>query len=333
MTPAFHRRMLAGYVDTMWRYTDQVSAAWPENAAIDLLDQIRRMALLILIGTMFRTDFGPRMEQLWPAVLRSLSYISPGPWLIWPAIPRPGYARRLRQLDDYLYQLIRTRRAAPEAQADDLLGLLVNTPGLSDELIRDQLYTMLIAGHDTGTAMLAWAVYLLGRHPTVMARAQAEVDDVLGREVPTLGHLSRLNYLEQVINETMRLYPPLHLGNRTAAVDLEFQGYRLPAGSRVLYSPYLTHRHPQFWSNPAQFNPDNFAPEQSRNRIPYTFVPFGGGPRICLGAAFAQVEAKVILAGLLQKFSLTLTQSHVHKHMGVTLEPRPAVMVQVRRRD
>lgn len=332
MTPAFHRRMLAGYVETMWQYTDQISHTWPENVTIDMLDQIRRMALLILIGTMFRTDFSPELERLWPAVVRSLRYISPGLWLIWPSIPRPGYAGYLAQIDDYLYSLIRTRRTAGEEQNEDLLGLLVNSPELSDDLIRDQLYTMLIAGHDTSTALLAWAMYLLGRYDEVLARARAEVDTVLGQDIPTLDDLNRLTYLEQVINETMRLYPPLHLGVRFAETDLEFKGYHIPAGSRLLYSPYLTHRHPDYWPEPARFNPDNFSAEQSSQRPAFAFVPFGGGPRICLGAAFAQVEAKVILARILQTFDLRLIGPKVHLHMGVTLEPRPGVMMQVQRR-
>jgi cytochrome P450 len=332
MTPAFHRRMLPGYVEAMGRYTDQVSAAWPENKPIDMLDQIRCIALLILVDTMFGVDFTPEMGRLWPAVLRTLRYISPGLWVVWPAMPRPGYTRALQQLDSYLYEIIRSRRTSQPDNSGDLLGLLVSRPELSDDLIRDQLFTMLVAGHDTSTALLVWAVYLLGLHPDIAARAQTEVDGVLGHNAPTLETISRLTYLDQVVNETMRLYPPLHLGNRLAAVDLDFQGYRLPAGSRIMYSPFLTHRQPEYWPDPTRFNPERFNPTESQHRPPYSFVPFGGGPRICLGAAFAQVEAKVILAQILQHFHLKLVQSRVHLHMGVTLEPRPGVMVQLRRR-
>jgi cytochrome P450 len=297
-----------------------------------MLDQMRRIALLILVDTMFGDDISPEMQQLYPAVLRSLGYISPGLWLLWPSMPRPGYARALRQLDAYLHRLIQARRATAGQDSDDLLGLLVNTPDLSDDLIRDQLFTMLIAGHDTSTALLAWALYLLGRHPQAMDRAQAELETVLGPAMPGLETIGELDYLDRLINETMRLYPPLHLGNRIAVADLEFGGYHLPAGSRILYSPYLTHRHPSHWPEPTRFNPDRFLPEESRDRPAYAFVPFGGGPRICLGAAFAQVEVKVILARILQRFSLTLTEPQVHMHMGVTLEPRPGVLMAVQPR-
>jgi cytochrome P450 len=336
MNPAFHRRLLAGYVEAMWRYTDHISATWLDATPRDMLAEIRRMTLLILVNTMFRVEFGPEMARLWPAILGLLHYISPGLWLIWRDIPRPGAAQAMRQVDTYLYQLIRSRRAelaASPSEPNDLLSMLVATPGLTDEVIRDQLLTMLIAGHDTSTALLAWALYLLGLHPAVMAQARAEVEAVLGREPPTLAQTMQLRYLDSVINETLRLYPPLHLGLRTAALDLEFQGFHIPAGSRVVYSPYLTHRQAHHWPEPAQFIPERFNQSTGRMYPPYSFVPFGGGSRTCIGAAFAQVEAKVILARLLQQFELQLIQPKVWLHLGVTLEPRPGVLMTTRRRS
>lgn len=335
MNPAFHRRMLTGYVEAMVRYTDQISAAWDDSPR-DMLAEIRRITMLILVETMFKVDLSPEMDRLWPAVLRLLGYISPGVWLIWRDMPRPDYTYARRQVDRYLYGLIQARREAllkSNTEPNDLLGLLITTPDLSDDLIRDQMLTMLIAGHDTSTALLAWALYLLGRHPAVLAQAQAEIETVLGDALPTLETMTELRYLERVINESLRLYPPLHIGTRTAAVNLEFGGYAIPAGTRVLYSPYLTHRQPEYWPNPDCFDPDRFLPEQSHTRPAFSFVPFGGGSRICIGAAFAQVEAKVILARLLQQFELELLQPKVHLHMGVTLEPRPGVVTVARRRE
>ncbi len=331
MNPALHRRRLPSYVAAMWRYTDQVSATWNPSGPVDMLAEMRRIALLILMGTLFKVDFAPDMDRLWPAILRILNYISPSLWLVWQDMPRPGYRGAQRQIDDYLYRVIRARRAAI-GETDDLLGLLVTAPGMSDDLIRDQLLTMLIAGHDTSTALLAWSLYLLGSHPEIMARAQAEVDSVLGEDVPDFTHLERLVYLERVIKETLRLYPPIHIGNRMAAVDLEFQSYRIPAGTRVVYSIYLTHRHPHHWPDPERFDPDRFTPEQNRVRKPYIYLPFGGGPRNCIGAAFAEVEAKVILARILQTFALRLVHTGVRPHMGATLEPRPGVIMLAQRR-
>jgi cytochrome P450 len=231
-------------------------------------------------------------------------------------------------MDDYLYRIIRARRENV-GEADDLLGLLVTTPNLSDKLIRDQLLTMLIAGHDTSTALLAWVWFLLGSYPEIMQQAQAEVNTVLGSEPPTSAHMSQLCFLEQVVKETLRLYPPIHLGTRMAATDLEFQGYRIPAGARILYSIYLSHRHPQYWPNPDHFDPDRFTPEREKALPPFLYVPFGGGVRICLGFLFSQIEAKVVLARILQNFTLDLIDEQVHPHMGATLEPRPGVMMRV----
>jgi cytochrome P450 len=331
MDPALHRQMLISYVETMVTCTDQIVMAWPNGSQRDMLAEMRQIALLILIQTLFKVDFRFELEQYWSAILRILEYISPGPWLVWPGIPRPGYKWARQQLDDYLYRIIRARRAAVGV-ADDLLGMLITKSGMSDDLIRDQLLTMLIAGHDTSTALLAWTLYLVGRNAHVMTRLQREIDIVLGEEVPTYKKLGQLKYLDQVIKESLRLYPPIHAGMRIAATDLTFQNYHIPAGTRLMYSIYLSHRQEEYWPQPKRFDPERFGPEQNRSRTPLTYVPFGGGPRNCIGAAFGLVEAKVVLARIFQQYELKLTQSRVQPHMGATLEPRPGVIMQVQNR-
>jgi cytochrome P450 len=188
---------------------------------------------------------------------------------------------------------------------------------------------MLIAGHDTSTALLAWALYLLGRHPSILARVQVEVKDVLGQAPPTSETIVGLTCLDQVVKETLRLYPPIHLGMRTAATDLEFQGYGIPAGTRVLYSIYLSQRDPRYWPEPHRFAPDRFTAAQNRARPHYVYLPFGGGPRNCIGFTFAQVEARVVLARIFQRVDLKLLQHNIRVHMGATLEPRPGVLMKV----
>jgi cytochrome P450 len=331
MAPALHKQMLSEYLEIMWRRTDQVSAGWDGRKPVDMLVAMRKIALLILLDALFAVDFSAEMPRLWPSILKTLRYISPGPWVVWPGLPRPGYRHALQQMDGFLYRLINERREKA-GNSSDLLGLLVQTPGMGDDLIRDQLLTMLIAGHDTSTALLAWALYLLGRHPQVMQRAQDEVDMVLGLKTPDLDSLDQLEYLDLVIKEVLRLYPPIHIGNRRAATDLEFRGYHIPAGQRVVYSIYLTHRMPEYWPNPQRFDPQRFSPEQARLRPHYAYVPFGGGPRNCIGFAFAQVEVKIVLARLLQNFCLESASGQVHPHMGATLEPRPGVLMYARPR-
>jgi len=331
MNPPLHRAMLDGYITAMARCTDTVLDSWAARGTVDMLVEMRRIALLILIETLFRVDFRPDIDRLWRSILKMLRYISPGIWLMWHRAPRPGYGRALRRMDDYLHQIIRARRDDPAAGDRDLLGLLVHTEDLSDDLIRDQLLTMLIAGHDTSTALLSWALLMLGKHPEVYQQAQAEVDSVLSyHPVPTMAQISELRYLDRVVDETLRLYPPIHLGSRVPAVDVDFQGYTIPAGTRVMFSIYLTHRMRSIWDDPLRFNPDRFLPGVVR--LPYSFLPFGGGPRNCIGAAFAQVEVKVVLARILQRYHLELTPGRVRPFMGATLEPHPGVRMRIRRR-
>lgn len=322
MNPALHKQMLQHYIESMWRSTDQVMQRW-SNAPVDMLVEMRRVALLVLLDTLFKVDFAPDMDRLWSAILKTLNYISPGVWMFSNRLPRPGYTGALRQMDAYLYHLIQQRRAHP-GSTTDLLGLLIAESDMDDQLIRDQLLTMLIAGHDTSTALLSWTLYLLGKHPEVMRQAQAEVRAVLGDAPPAMEHLLQMPLLTQIIDESLRLYPPIHLGSRCAAQNLDFNGYTIPAGTRVLYSIYVTQRMAAHWPQPDTFDPHRFAPGAPKP-APYTYLPFGGGPRNCIGAAYAQVEAKVILARMLQQRSLTLLPRRVHAHMGATLEPRPGV--------
>jgi cytochrome P450 len=340
MEPVLQRPQIVHHLPAMQAYTDRVTAAWGNGSVQDMLVEMRRVALLIFMGALLDVEFGPDMERLWQPILRAIKYISPGLWIIWPNMPRPGYRQALEQMDAYLYALIRERRArlaaGGEAAGDpsgptDLLTQLVRAPDMDDDLIRDQILTMLIAGHDTSTALLAWALHLLGEHPDAMAQARAEVDAAPGGDLPAAARANALTYLDMVIKEALRLYPPIHVGNRFAAQDTEVAGYELQAGTRVMASIYLTHRDPRYWDEPEQFRPERFAPKTKRPS-PFTYIPFGGGPRACLGASFAQVEARVVLARILQQFDLERTGRRVRPYMGATLEPHPGVFLRVRRR-
>jgi cytochrome P450 len=331
MSPALHRDRVARHVETMTRYTDDMVASW-DDAPRDMLVEMRRLALFILTDTLFGVDVRPQLDRLWEPLLRALAYISPGVWLVWHNAPRPGYRAALEQLDEFLYGLIAARRRGGPARGD-LLDDLIAALGADDDLIRDQLITMLIAGHDTSTAHLAWTLYLFGAYPAAQAAARAEVDTVIGGATPSAEHAANLIFLDRVIKESLRLYPPIHLGNRRAAVDLEFGGCAIPADTRVLYSIYLSHRDPRVWCEPDRFQPERFAPARAPAAPPFTYLPFGAGPRFCIGAPFAQVEAKIVLGRLLQQFEFDLVTRTVRPHMGATLEPRPRVLMRARRRN
>jgi cytochrome P450 len=277
---------------------------------------------------LFSVDFWDDLPRLWMPILKTISFISPGPWILWRKMPRPGYKKHLRRVDDYLYEIIRVRRNSEPKK--DLLGHLLEA-GLDDESIRDQMLTMLIAGHDTSTALLAWSFYLLGSHPEVMHRLQSELDSSIGNNPPTTPAGWQPHLLDEVIKEALRLYPPIHIGNRRLAEEVDFgEGRRVPAGERLFYSIYLSHRDKSIWENADEFHPERF--EHGRKAPPFAYVPFGGGPRACIGAAFGQAEARIVIARLLQSFLFALTDKKVHPHMGATLEPRPGVLMRISRR-
>lgn len=326
MNPSLHRRMIEQHIEVMVRSTDAIAKHWQDGEIYDMLPESRKIALLVLTDALFGVDFKPEMQRLWEGVLRAVGYISPGLWVMWRKLAPIGYTRQIRQIDDYLFRIIGERRKNL-GSTDNLLGALIHDDTMTDDLIRDQLMTMLIAGHDTSTANLAWIFYLLGTHPQAMVQAQAEIRNVIGDDIPRFEHLRDLTYLGAVIDESLRLYPPIHLGSRFAVKDLAFKGYNIPAGMRVLYSIYLTHRHPDFWDDPNAFKPERWL--SGKKPVPYTYVPFGGGPRNCIGGAFAQVEAKVVLARLLQTHTFSLKTKHIRMHMGATLEPRPGVKMLV----
>lgn len=343
MEPVLQKPQVVRHIALMQEYTDRVAHRWKDGSVVDMLVEMRRLALLIFMGTLVDVEFGPDMERLWRPILRAIKYISPGLWIIWPDMPRFGYAAALAQLDEYLYGIIRERRqrlaaeppvepaAGPPPVPSDLLTQMLRSPAMSDDLIRDQILTMLIAGHDTSTALLAWALHLISEYPEVMAKVRGEVDSVVGREDISLAHVDHLDYLDTVIKETLRLYPPIHVGNRFVTDDTTISGYDLTAGTRVMASIYLSHRDERYWDAPQEFQPERFGPDGERVP-PFTYIPFGGGPRVCIGATFAQIEAKVVLARIIQQFTLESDGREVHPYMGATLEPHPGVFLRVHRR-
>jgi cytochrome P450 len=323
MEPPLHPSKLAGYTSMMLAQTDRVSAQWQDGEVVDMLVESRKIALLIIMQALFSKDVWDDLSHIWTPILKAIEYISPGAWILWRKIPRPGFRKPLRELDEYLYGIIAERRRLQadwkvESGRRDLLQHLIDA-GLSDAVIRDQMLTMLIAGHDTSTALLAWTFALVGQHPDVHARLVHEVDT-----------MERSPLLDQVIKESLRLYPPIHIGNRRVAQEMHFDEGNIPPGERLFYSIYLTHRDPSIWEKAADFCPERFA--HGRKTPPFSYIPFGGGPRACIGAAFGQAEARIVLTRLLKMYRFEFTNHKIHPHMGATLEPRPGVRMRLSRR-
>jgi len=332
MEPPLHPSRLPDYTQMMIVQTDKVSSQWKDGETVDMLIESRKIALLIIMQTLFSKDVWDDLSQIWNPILRAIKYISPGGWIIWRKIPRFGFRKPLQELDDYLFGIIEERRKNLESvskltdmqkqasapQKNNLLQHLIDA-GLTDKVIRDQMLTMMIAGHDTSTALLAWTFALLGQHPEIHAQVVNEVD-----------HLEKPQLLDRVIKESLRLYPPIHIGNRLMAEEMDFAGNKVPKDTRLFYSIYLTHRDPEIWDNAEDFCPERFA--HGRKTPSMSYVPFGGGPRACIGAAFGQAEARIVMAHLLKTFTFEFTNRPIHAHMGATLEPRPGVMMKIYKR-
>ena len=317
MEPPLHPSQLPSYTQMMLAQTDRVSSLWKDGETVDMLIEGRKIALLIIMRALFGKDVWHDLPRIWTPILKAIRFISPGAWIFWRRMPRPGFKKDLKTLDDYLFGIIQERRKSKDG-AQDLLQHLIDDR-LSNDLIRDQMLTMLIAGHDTSTALFAWIFALLGQHPDVSARLVADIDTQ-----------EKSSLLDQVIKESLRLYPPIHIGNRRVVEDVEFNEGNIAPGERLFYSIYLTHRDPHIWEHAEDFCPERFA--RGRKTPPFAYVPFGGGPRTCIGAAFGQAEARVVIRRLLQTHQFEFTHHKIRAHMGATLEPRPGVKMQVRKR-
>jgi cytochrome P450 len=330
---------------------------WEPYAAtgepLDIDVEMMQLALAILGQALFGTDLSGRAGELVRATLAALDHLihrARNP-LGAPAFIPTRRNRRFRAARQQLGQaadaLIRERRqalanrgdSADTAQAADLLGTLVSardetTGGRMDEqALRDEILTMLIAGHETVASALTWTWHLLAAHPEKALQMRAELSKVLGGRAPEVTDLPELPYTKMVFEEALRLYPPAWLITRKALAEDEIEcggRYTIPAGSLVAISPYLIHRHPQFWENPEAFEPARFALERTAGRLRFAYIPFGGGPRLCIGDGFARLEAQLVLATVAQRFRLeALTGRPVVAEPLVTLRPRGGLPMRV----
>jgi cytochrome P450 len=346
--PAFARPRLAVLGQLVAEASQPVLARWQAVAAanqeIDVDSEMMRLALEVVGKALFSIDLSRDAARLTAAVLAALDHImgrARNPFS-WPdRVPTPENLRfraALRVLDEAVYTLIAARRRTPDAHADDLLGMLLlardaeTGAAFSDQQVRDEVITMLIAGHETVASALTWSWYLLARHPQVRPRLRSEVSRVLGGRPPAFDDLPGLAYTRQVFDESLRLYPPAWLITRQARQADTLNGCAIPAGALLIFSPYALHRRADTWAQPEEFDPDRFS-VNGQNKAPrYAYIPFGGGPRLCIGNAFAQVEAALVLATFVQAFDLDLLPGQkVSADALVTIRPQGGLAMRVRR--
>jgi cytochrome P450 len=339
MSPAFDHRSIASYTSIMTGAAEELLADWSSldiGASIDVARAMMGVTLRIISRTMFSSDaeriaaIMERGAERYQAQMRPnvADFLGLPAWLA--GLGRIGVVRRtLGEFDREIDRLIKLRSVRPESGPKDLLARLIAARdeqtggGMSAREVRDQVITIFTAGHETTAMAMTWTWYLLSQHPAVESRLHSELQSVLGCRSPNADDLNKLAYTRMVIEESMRLYPPVHTVARVALADDTLAGRHVPKGSIVLISPWVLHRHQQLWHDPGRFDPERFSPAQTAARPRFSYLPFGGGRRICIGAAFAMTEATILLATIAQRYRLRLASGHPVEPQGlITLRPR-----------
>ena len=340
--PAFHRDRIAAMAGMMADATAALLDRWKTVAQvgpIDVASEMSKLTLGIVSRALFGTELGEDEAPFRRAVSGGLAYANHlvnhflTPPLMVPTPTNRRGRRAIADLDRIVWKLIGQRRREATDRGD-LLTMLLNAHDaetnetMTDRQLRDEVVTFLVAGHETTAVALSWAWYLIAQHPDAERRLHDEVTSVLGERPPTIADLGDLRYTRMVIEEAMRLYPPVWATNRQAYGDDVVDGHRVPANTTVTVSPYLTHRHPEFWQDPDRFDPERFSAERSADRPEYAYFPFGGGPRRCIGDQFAMMEAQILLAMIARRFRLGVVKGHpVEPDPILTLRPRHGLLM------
>jgi cytochrome P450 len=340
LQPAFHRERIAGYGEQMVALTLEHIARWGAGGVLELDGEMTRLTLAIAAATLFTTSVEGQSEMFRSALTAALrtfpASLSAGSELL-DALPFLPVTRRFEraraQLDEVVYELIAARRRAPQAAGgEDLLGMLLaardGAEAMDDAQVRDEAMTLFIAGHETTANALAWAWYLLARHPAVADRLRREIGEVLGGRAPAASDLPRLPYTRNVLAETMRLYPPAWVLGRRALRETKLGPYTVARGSVVLACQLVTQRSPRYWRDPDAFRPERWSDDPQPPRFAY--FPFGGGSRRCIGESFAWMEGALLIATIAQRFTLaTVDAAPVEVEPLVTLRPRTPIRLHV----
>lgn len=334
MQPSFHRSQMGAMVDKITAAGERLLARWATyapNEPIDIAHEMMDVTLDVISNSIFSTNVMLEFEHLESSLSMWRHFVAEdtlNPWRLPFSWPPRRHKRALKMIDDAIYALIKERRASHK-RYDDLLDMLLEVrdkqtgEGMSDKEVRDEISTLFGAGHDTIAQALTWSWYLLANSPHVQQKMRAELSQVLGGRTPTLADLPKLSYTKQVLDESMRLYPPTPFLFRFVMEDSTINGFHLPAGSHLLLSIYHIHHHPDLWSEPETFDPDRFAPTNRQQAHRLAYMPFGGGQRLCIGKHLALIEGQLLLAMIAQKYELRLVPGHtVEMEMTTTLQPR-----------
>jgi cytochrome P450 len=344
--PAFRPRSVAGFADSMARATEEMLGRWEGRAngleAFDLVPEMIGVALRIVGDALFGFDTAAVRETIAPAIAKCLYYaIGRAPWslpLKYPTVANVRFRNAIATLHGIVDGIIAERRRRG-AERSDLLAMLMaaldeeSGEGMDDAQLRDEVLTLLVAGHETTATALSWTFWLLSRHPEVRRRVEEEVDRKLTSHLPGAEDVEKLTWTRQVIDESLRLYPAVWGIARVAKDWDEIGGYELPPRSVLYLAQWATHRHPDFWPNPEGFDPERFAPEAAAARHRFAYFPFAGGPRVCIGNNLALLEAVLILAMVSRRYRVDLVPGHpVEPQATITTRPRHGILVTLAKR-
>jgi cytochrome P450 len=343
LQPSFHYQRIVSMSEHMLAVIRDRVRHWDELAAagevIDVNAEMRRLTLRVVARALFALEDEEVIDRFAGAIDtidRELTAYMRFP-LLPLSVPTAGHRRFwtnhavVEEIIDYVI----TQHLTDEVDRGDLLSMMIQAEDdtgarLSDRELRDQVFVMLFAGHETGANVLTWIWYRLGMHQEVQQRAVQEVDNELDGRPPALADCSKLGYTQRVIDEAQRMYPQQWQGWRRCLEDDEIGGYRIPAGTDVFYSPYHVHRHPDFWADPEEFRPDRFAAAEVATRDRSAYLPFGSGPHKCIGEQFAQTEMMFVLASVLQRYRIELESPEaIAPRPLITLGPEKPVRVRL----
>jgi cytochrome P450 len=335
--PAFHRQRLAALAAVMAETARDAAEEWQAHVAggtaVDVADEMMRLTRTVVLRTLLGADLGPfaaRMDDAWMVMNE---HIGEAFWslglLEWLPTPRRRRFRAAQAVLQHAVDHVIAERRRRASDSNDLLSMLLSAhdeetgEAMTNEQLRVEVLTFLLAGQETTSLALTWIWYLLSQHPEAQAKLEEEVDRVLQARPPEFGDLVNLPYSRMVVDEALRLYPPAWGFSRQALADDELSGFRLPRGWLVFVVPWVLHRLPAFWRDPDAFVPERFSPEVSADRAKFVYVPFGAGPRQCIGNHFALIETQLVLATFARRYRLRLAP-------GARVEPRPLVTLRPR---
>lgn len=325
--PAFHNDRIRTYAKTMVERAGVMLEGWRDGQELELSSAMSQVTLEIVGRALFGADVADDAKVISEAITVFMDRFEAlmTSWVPLPvAWPLPGNRRALaaiRRMDEVVYRMVRERRAS-SARGDDLLSWLIEARdeqgALDDKQLRDELVTLLLAGHETTSLALTWTLMLLSENPDVERRLARHLDEVLRGRAPQPGDEPNLGFTRQVVEEGMRLRPPVWGAGREALEDIALGEFVIPKGTQIFFTQWVTHHDPRFFPNPEHFDPDRWSADERESIPRYAYFPFGGGPRVCVGMNFAMMEATLLLAAIVQRF-------HVEVLPGQTIELQPAV--------